>query len=89
MKRFLLILAAWLLPVSASAQLRLDFDADAYYDPPAASTGASSNDRVASTETSTDKARSVRHGENTVRVAREAEAASGRNTRLAAAQSPY
>ena len=68
MKHFLLIIAAWLLPTSAGAQLRLDFDADAYYDPPAA-TATAANDHAANiTETSIEKARVIRHGDRTVRL---------------------
>ncbi len=88
MKRFLLIMAAWLLPASANAQMRLDFDADAYYDPPATSASLSDRHPASTTETSPDKARSVRHGERTVMLANGASAASGNTTKLAAAQNP-
>lgn len=88
MKKLLLIMAAWFLPVSANAQsMRLDFDADAYYDPPAASATATA-ELPASSETGTDKARAVRHGERTVMVANGVAATPGKNARLAA-QNPY
>lgn len=89
MKRFLLIMAAWLLPVSADAQMRLDFDADAYYEPPAAAAPAATPDRAAATETAADKARSVRHGEKTVRLATGAVAGTGEKPVLTAVVSPY
>lgn len=88
MKKLLLIMAAWLLPVSANAQMRLDFDADAYYDPPAAAASASPG-RPSETATSTATARSVRRGEATVRLANGAGPGAGDKTVLAAAQNPY
>ena len=87
MKKLLFIMAVWLLPVSANAQsMRLDFDADAYYDPPAAS--AATEQPASKSETSADTARSVRHGERTVMVANGIAGAPGNKTQLAA-QDPY
>lgn len=87
MKRVLLIMAAWLLPVSANAQLYASFDDDFYDDAPASS--SASDDRGASTtETSQDKARAVRLGERTVVLANSVSAAPGNNAKLAAAQNP-
>lgn len=89
MKKLLFIMATWLLPVSANAQsMRLDFDADAYYDPPAASATATAEQPASKSETSADRARTVRHGERTVMVANGIAGAPGNTTRLAA-QDPY
>jgi hypothetical protein len=89
MKKLLFIMAVWLLPVSANAQsMRLDFDADAYYDPPASAAAATAEQSAAPTATSSDKARTVRHGERTVMVANGVSAAPGTKTKLAA-QNPY
>lgn len=88
MKKLLLIMAAWLLPVSANAQMRLDFDADAYYDPPAAAASASP-ERPSETATSIATARAVRRGEQTVRLANGAGPGAGDRTALATAPNPY
>jgi hypothetical protein len=88
MKKLLLIMAASLLPASANAQMRLDFDADAYYDEPAVA-GSAADHAPTRSETSADKARTVRHGERTVLVANEAPAVTGNKTRLAVAHDPY
>ncbi len=89
MKRLILIMAVWLLPVSANAQLRLDFDADAYYDAPQASASVTADHPPSTTETSPDKARAVRHGERTVMLANGVSAAPGNKAKLAAARNPY
>lgn len=87
MKRFLVIMAALLLPVSANAQLYASFDDDAY-DAPAASASASTDRSASTTETSADKARAVRRGEQTVML-ESAPAAPGNGAKLTTANSRY